>query len=300
MMSRMKLDGPVGGSGIGGVISILVCRRPAPMRARQVSRPSTSSVPKSGGAVLRPQTATRIGSNIWPALIPSYVGRAAQRRLQPIVGELGGRERPRAPARGPARAIAASPFLGDQLGAHRKAAVRRAKKKSATVSTSRSSLMRSWISGVICMHFLRCRRRNQSAHERAAASSASSSAGMVADVLGIQPERLRVERIVLGEVDDGVAAIDAFEREDVRSVPAATVARGRPWAIPAEQAEEIDERVRQEAGVAICRDADDRAVLALRELRPVGRHRAAAGARTPAASTPSASKISMCLNVFER
>src|SRR5207249_6776465 len=41
------------------------------MRARQVSRPNTSSVPKSGGAVLRPHTATRIGSNIWPALMPS-------------------------------------------------------------------------------------------------------------------------------------------------------------------------------------------------------------------------------------
>src|SRR5262249_6234372 len=34
------------------------------MRTRHVSRPSTSSVPNSGGAVLRPQTATRIGSNI--------------------------------------------------------------------------------------------------------------------------------------------------------------------------------------------------------------------------------------------
>src|ERR1700751_4242600 len=36
-----------------------------------VSLPSTSSVSNNGGAFLRPQTATRIGWNIWPGLIPS-------------------------------------------------------------------------------------------------------------------------------------------------------------------------------------------------------------------------------------
>src|SRR5206468_1061334 len=41
------------------------------IRLRQVSRPRTSSVPNSGGAVFRPQTATRMGSNICPALTPS-------------------------------------------------------------------------------------------------------------------------------------------------------------------------------------------------------------------------------------
>ena len=39
------------------------------MRLRHVSRPSTSSVSNSGGASLRPHTATRIGWNIWPVLI---------------------------------------------------------------------------------------------------------------------------------------------------------------------------------------------------------------------------------------
>ena len=39
------------------------------MRLRQVSRPSTSKVSNSGGASLRPHTATRMGWNIWPALI---------------------------------------------------------------------------------------------------------------------------------------------------------------------------------------------------------------------------------------
>src|ERR1019366_1113227 len=40
------------------------------IRRRQVSWPRTSRVPNSGGAVLRPHTATRTGSNIWPALMP--------------------------------------------------------------------------------------------------------------------------------------------------------------------------------------------------------------------------------------
>src|SRR3954452_19881357 len=41
------------------------------MRRSAAARPTASSVPNKGGAVLRPHTATRIGSNIWPALMPS-------------------------------------------------------------------------------------------------------------------------------------------------------------------------------------------------------------------------------------
>ena len=41
------------------------------MRARQTSRPRTVMVSKSGGAFLRPQTATRMGWNMGPALRPS-------------------------------------------------------------------------------------------------------------------------------------------------------------------------------------------------------------------------------------
>jgi hypothetical protein len=48
------------------------------IRRRQVSRPRTSRVPNRGGAVLRPHTATRTGSNIWPALMPRVW--AAERR----------------------------------------------------------------------------------------------------------------------------------------------------------------------------------------------------------------------------
>src|SRR5579863_71738 len=42
-----------------------------PIRASVASFPSTSSVSKSGGAFLRPQTATRMGWNICPAFTPS-------------------------------------------------------------------------------------------------------------------------------------------------------------------------------------------------------------------------------------
>src|SRR5262249_29989733 len=53
------------------------------IRERQTSRPSTSSVPKSGGAVLRPHTATRMGSNIWPALIASDSAAARRAASRP-------------------------------------------------------------------------------------------------------------------------------------------------------------------------------------------------------------------------
>src|SRR5262249_61493282 len=51
------------------------------MRERQTSRPSASRVPNSGGAVLRPQTATRIGSN----------------NLAPLIAKRPGAGRPRGP-----------------------------------------------------------------------------------------------------------------------------------------------------------------------------------------------------------
>ena len=51
---------------------------------------------------------------------------------------------------------------------------------------------------------------------------------------------------------------------------------------PAEQAEEVDEGVRQEAGVAIGGDADHRAVAALGELGAIGRDQQRQVARTAA------------------
>ncbi len=37
--------------------------------------------------------------------------------------------------------------------------------------------------------------------------------GQGADMLGVEPDGLRVERVFLGEVDHGVGAVDAFESE---------------------------------------------------------------------------------------
>ena len=90
-------------------------------------------------------------------------------------------------------------------------------------------------------------------------------------MLGVEPDGLGIERIFLGEIDHGVGAVDAFERESVDQFlarHALAVVLGRP----AEQAEKIDEGVGQEAGVAIGGDADHRAVLALGELGAIGRH----------------------------
>ena len=95
--------------------------------------------------------------------------------------------------------------------------------------------------------------------------------GQGTDVLGVQPEGLGVEGVFLGEVDHGVGAVDAFEREEVDDFVARqflAIVLGRP----AEQAEEIDERLRQEAGVAIGGDGDHGAVDALGKLHAVGRH----------------------------
>ena len=89
-------------------------------------------------------------------------------------------------------------------------------------------------------------------------------------MLGVEPERLGIEGIFLGEVDDGVAAVDALERERVDQFLARhllAIVLGRP----AEQAQEVDERVRQKAGIAIGGDADHGPVVALRELGAVGR-----------------------------
>ena len=50
------------------------------------------------------------------------------------------------------------------------------------------------------------------------------------DVLGIQPERLGVEGVFLGEVDHGVGAIDAFQGEELDESLRATISRDRSWA----------------------------------------------------------------------
>ncbi len=93
--------------------------------------------------------------------------------------------------------------------------------------------------------------------------------GQGADVLGVEPDGFGVEGVVVRKVDDGVGAVDGFEREG-----SGELVEGEEFAVvfgrPAEEAEEVDEGRGEEAGVAIGGDADDGAVLALGELGAVG------------------------------
>ena len=88
-------------------------------------------------------------------------------------------------------------------------------------------------------------------------------------MLGVEPDGFGIEGVIFSKVDDGIGAVDAFESESggelVESEELAVVL-GRP----AEEAEEIDEGLGQEAGIAIGGDADDGAVLALGELGAIG------------------------------
>ena len=71
------------------------------------------------------------------------------------------------------------------------------------------------------------------------------------------------------EVDDGVGAVDALQSESggelVESEELAVIL-GRP----AEEAEEVDEGLGEEAGIAVGGDADDGAVAALGEFGAIG------------------------------
>ena len=75
-------------------------------------------VSKSGGAFLRPQTATRMGWNMGPAFRPSVAAACAQRLVQRIVVERGcGQNLLRSAARIAAGRIAGDRlFCGNQLG----------------------------------------------------------------------------------------------------------------------------------------------------------------------------------------
>ena len=116
----MKFEGPLaddsGGSpGIRRIHRVFSFPMAWSMRPRQTSRPNTSSVPNSGGAVLRPHTATRTGSNIWPALTPRSRGRGAQGRFQPVVRKLRRGERFARLFEHPQRHRRVA-FLGDEFG----------------------------------------------------------------------------------------------------------------------------------------------------------------------------------------
>ncbi len=88
-------------------------------------------------------------------------------------------------------------------------------------------------------------------------------------MLGVEPDGFGIEGVFFREIDDGVGAVDAFESEgggELVEGEELAVVLGRP----AEEAEEVDEGLGQEAGIAIGGDADDGAVLALGELGAIG------------------------------
>ncbi len=94
--------------------------------------------------------------------------------------------------------------------------------------------------------------------------------GQGADVFGVEPQGFGVERVFVFEIDDGIGAVDAFEREsrgEFVEREELAVVLGRP----AQQAKKVDESLRQESGIAISGDADDRTVAALGELGAIGR-----------------------------
>ena len=102
------------------------------------------------------------------------------------------------------------------------------------------------------------------------------------------------------KLTDRVGAIDAFEGEDVRSSSSRRQLLAVVLGRPAEQAQEIDEGLGQEAGVAVGGDADDGTVLALGELGAVGRHEQRQVRERGRRRRPAASKISTCLKVLVR
>ena len=61
-----------------------------------------------------------------------------------------------------------------------------------------------------------------------------------ADVLGVEPDGLWVEGVFFGKIDNGVGAVDVFQREG-----RADLVQGHELAVvfgrPAEEAEEVDE-----------------------------------------------------------
>ena len=128
--------------------------------------------------------------------------------------------------------------------------------------------MRSWMRGVTARSFSGVGWK-PGLPKKGWSCAAKFGGGQGADVFGIEPDGLRVEGIFFGEVDDGVGAVDAFEGEEGGEFferEELAVVFGRP----AEEAEEIDEGVREKSGVAIGGDGDDGAVVALGELGAVG------------------------------
>ncbi len=89
-------------------------------------------------------------------------------------------------------------------------------------------------------------------------------------MLRIEPARFGVDRVGFTEIDHRVAAAYTFKLESVHQF-----LTGHLLAIvfraPAQQAEKIHVGMRQETGVAVGGDTNDRAVLTFGKLGSVGR-----------------------------
>src|ERR1035438_10562445 len=88
-------------------------------------------------------------------------------------------------------------------------------------------------------------------------------------MLGVEPDGLWIEWVFFAEIYDGVGAVDALKSECSSKFVECeefAVILGRP----AEEAEEVDEGLRQEAGIAVGGDADHGTMLALGKFGAIG------------------------------
>ena len=93
--------------------------------------------------------------------------------------------------------------------------------------------------------------------------------GQRADMLGVEPDGLRIKRVFVTKVNNSVGAVDALEckrRGKLFECEELAVVFGRP----AEQAEEVDESLGEESGIAIGGDADYGAMFPFTQLGAVG------------------------------
>src|SRR5437016_6232801 len=92
------------------------------------------------------------------------------------------------------------------------------------------------------------------------------------NVLRVQPDSLGIERVLLCKVDHGVRLINSLEGKCLDQLLACQLLAVVFWR-PSEQTQEIDERLRQKAGIAIRSDAHHRPVPALGQLGAIRRHK---------------------------
>ncbi len=167
-------------------------------------------VSKSGGAFLRPQTATRMGWNMGPALRPSEAAACAQCLVERIVIESGrGKDLPGVLEDAAGQGGIA--LLRNQLGrvVGRELGDKEKVGGGDGIAQQLDALADERGDG----EELFGRGMEAGLLEERLQFAAELLDGQGADVLGVEPDGLGIEGIFLGEIDDGVGAVDAFERE---------------------------------------------------------------------------------------